>query len=261
MPIDDEPAKDRQFVTALSRGLAILKCFDGQHRQLGVSDLARRVGLPQPTVWRLCHTLIKEGYLVQTDRNDKLRPGVAVLALGFAALTSTPLAELAFDAMNSIAEKHEGAVSLAVADNADMIYIQRCQGSKIILSSLTTGSRVPMLTSAVGWAYLAGLPPERRKQALKICRDANPKQYPEVIGLFEKALAFYEKNGHLESHGILHPQINAVGAPVRSHDGERVFGLSAGGISSLFDATRLQAAAEDIRNLASELSQIVSAQR
>lgn len=261
MTIEKETEKDRQFVTALSRGLAILKCFDGEHNQLGVSDLARMTGLPQPTVWRLCHTLIKEGYLVQTERHEKLRPSVAVLGLGYAALTSTPLAELALDSMHSIAEKHEGAVSLAVADNADMIYIQRCQGSKIILSALTTGSRVPMLTSAVGWSYLVGLTIDRRKQALDVCRKANRTQYTEVIGLFEKALAFYEQHGYIESRGILHPQINAVGAPVRSIDGERVFGLSAGGISSLFDAQRLASAASDIRNLANELSQIVTAQR
>jgi DNA-binding IclR family transcriptional regulator len=168
---------------------------------------------------------------------------------------------MALEAMNSIAGKHEGAVSLAVADNADMIYIQRCQGSQIILSALSTGSRVPMITSAVGWSYLAGLPKDRRKRALDVCRKGSPKQYAEVIGVFDKALAFYEQHGYIESRGILHPQINAVGAPVRSDDGERVFGLSAGGISSIFDTKRLKSAANDIRHLASELSKVVTAQR
>ena len=44
---------DRQFVTALARGLEILRCFSRKDRELGNGDIAARTGLPRPTVTRL----------------------------------------------------------------------------------------------------------------------------------------------------------------------------------------------------------------
>ena len=252
--------KDRQFVTALARGLAILRCFDAQHNTLGASDIARMTGLPQPTVWRLCHTLLQEGYLVQSERHEKLRPGIPILNLGYSAIMTTPIAELAYEAMNTLAKKHQGAVSLGTADGTNILYMQRCQGSEIILRDLAAGSRVPMLLSAAGWGYLAGLDATRRKAALKACKQALPQQYRQVAGRLEQALADFSRQGYIVSRGVLHPQINAVGVPVVSDDGQTVLGLSAGGIDAVFDSKRLKSAAADLLALAQELRLKLSAQ-
>ena len=58
-----EQEKDRQFVTALARGLELLRCFTPRENVLGNQDLARKTGLPKPTVTRLTHTLMRLGYL------------------------------------------------------------------------------------------------------------------------------------------------------------------------------------------------------
>ncbi|MDP9094946.1 MAG: helix-turn-helix domain-containing protein, partial [Pseudomonadota bacterium] len=55
---------DRPFVTALARGLEILGCFSASRPEIGGSQLAALTGLPQPTVWRLCHTMVQLGFLV-----------------------------------------------------------------------------------------------------------------------------------------------------------------------------------------------------
>ena len=39
---------DRQFVTALARGLDILRCFSRKDRELGNGEIAARTGLPEP---------------------------------------------------------------------------------------------------------------------------------------------------------------------------------------------------------------------
>ena len=81
-PSTSKAAADRQFVTALGRGLAVLRCFDAMRTQLGTTEIAQMTKLPQPTVWRLCYTLQQLGYLVQAPDSDKLRIGMAVLGLG-----------------------------------------------------------------------------------------------------------------------------------------------------------------------------------
>lgn len=47
-----------QFVTALARGLELMRCFTPRDNVLGNQDLARMTGLPKPTVTRLTNTLM-----------------------------------------------------------------------------------------------------------------------------------------------------------------------------------------------------------
>ena len=258
---ESTPVKDRQYVTALSRGLEILRCFDGKHPSLGTSDIARMTGLPQPTVWRLCYTLIQDGYLVQVDRKDKLRPGIPILNLGYSAIAATPIAELAYNEMNVIAKQHQGSVSLGTRDGASMIYLQRCQGSQIILRDMGIGSRVPLLSSATGWAYLAGLDATRRKDVLSEVKKSEPAMFKQMHKKLEEAMASYALQGYLVNLGSLHPQINAVGVPVVSEDGTKVLGLSAGGIAQQYDTDKLSVVAAELQQLAKELSSALTAQQ
>ncbi len=256
-----EPTKDRQYVTALARGLEVLRCFDAARPSLGTAELARLTGLPQPTVWRLCHTLIEEGYLVQLDRKDKLRPGIPVLSLGYAALAATPIAELARADMQNIATRHQGSVSLGTRDGNMMVYLQRCQGSHIILKDMSVGSRVPVLCSGSGWAYIAGLPEPKRQLLFKELRRSDPARFEQFMPAVRQALAGYAETGYVINIGSLHAQINSVAVPIASHDGSVLLSLSSGGINEVFNPRKLKSVGADLKKLAVQLAAALTAQK
>jgi DNA-binding IclR family transcriptional regulator len=62
---------DRKFVTALSRGLDVLRCFGPRDRWLANQDIAKRTGLAKPTVSRLAYTLTKLGFLRYSESTNK----------------------------------------------------------------------------------------------------------------------------------------------------------------------------------------------
>jgi DNA-binding IclR family transcriptional regulator len=249
----EDKEKDRQYVTALARGLEVLRCFTRATPALGTAEIARMTGLPQPTVWRLCHTLMQEGYLVQSDRGDKLRPGIPVLSLGYAAIAATPIAELAKADMQAIAVRHQGAVSLGMRDGTNMIYLQRCQGSSIVLRDLDVGSRVPLASSVTGWAYLAGLPQTEREALLEELGRVEQQRWPELLPQIRRALRDFADTGYVINKGSLHEQINAVAVPVLAEDGSVLLSLSSGGISQLFDDAKLMQIGAELKQLASRL--------
>ena len=82
----DEDSKDRNFVTALARGLDVLRAFRANETTLTNTDFAERTGLPKPTVSRLTHTLCKLGYLVTDEGTGAYRLGAGVMQLGFGVL-------------------------------------------------------------------------------------------------------------------------------------------------------------------------------
>ncbi len=80
---------------SLERGLAILSAFKPATPELGISELARELGLTRSTSHRYVATLARLGYLQQNPQSRKYRLGPRVLDLGFSAINSMELREIA----------------------------------------------------------------------------------------------------------------------------------------------------------------------
>jgi DNA-binding IclR family transcriptional regulator len=248
--IDDE--------TSHCAGSNILQCFTPSTPELGTSQLARMTGLPQPTVWRLCHTMTELGFLVPVPDQDRLRLGLPVLTLGYAVLASQRIGETAKPYMEAIAKRYQGAVSLGVRDGLSMVYLQRCQGSSIILADLGVGSRVPLAYSATGWAYLVAIPDEHRKALLAEIRVVDRQKWAATETSFDASLKRFRKTGYVVNLGSLHPQVNAVAVPVQSQDGSILLTISSGGINSVFTDKVLHDVGRDLKVLAEKLGRSIT---
>lgn len=246
---------DRQFVTSIARGLSVLACFGREKRDLSATQIARLTGLPQPTVWRMCHTLLELGYLVHVPSSERMRLGVPVLGLGFAALAGFPIAQLATPHMQSLAEQCKGAVALGARDGMDIVYLQRCQGPSVLLTNLNVGDRVPIARSATGWGYLAGLSPPALDEAFRACKRHMCADWSAWEARIQKALADYRKVGYVLGVGVLHQEINSIALPVVSPDGQTVMSISCGGQASIFTRETLMALAPPMKQLAHVISQ------
>lgn len=110
----DNTDKDHQYVTALTRGLQILRCFTYDRPELSARKLVTMTGLPQLTVWRLCYTLEREGFLVCAGDNNKMALGLPALALGYAALVRAEMPKVALPYMQSLTERYRMSASLSV---------------------------------------------------------------------------------------------------------------------------------------------------
>ncbi len=227
---------DRQFVEALARGLAILRCFRAADRFLGNQEIARRTGLPKPTVSRLTHTLTQMGFLTVT-RHDEYALGVGVLALGHAYLANLNIRDVARPLMQELADYAKATVSLGENDGPRIVVLEICHGSPTYRLRLDIGERVPHNTTALGRAYLAGMPEERRRQCIaNILERAPAETRAEFASSIKESLRDYDRHGFVFSFGDWKEDIFACGAPLVSADGRRVFSLSCSGPA--FDMTR-----------------------
>lgn len=222
---------DRQFVTALARGLEILQCFDAEERMLGTTEIAQKTGLAQPTVWRLCYTLQKTGFLSPVPGKDKLQLGTAAIALGAAALAGQDALEVVRPMLQAIADRYQVAVALGRREGNSIVYLLRCQGNSPLLMNLRVGSRIPLFHSAIGWAYLANCKPEECEQLLADAAASGKLTDEAELKTMKQALARYPARGFVY-HERPKYQINTVAAGIKLPDGER-FVVSCGGPTSL----------------------------
>jgi DNA-binding IclR family transcriptional regulator len=150
-----EPLDERKFVVALARGLDLLRAFRPGETMLGNRDFVERTGLPKATVNRLAYTLTVLGYLRLDESLGKYALDAGVLSLGFALLSGTDTLELARPHMRTFAREVGAAVSLGCRDGLDMIYLDTIRSETALTLGLASGSKLSMLTSSMGRAYLA----------------------------------------------------------------------------------------------------------
>lgn len=222
------------FITALARGLEVLRCFRPGVAALGNLDLARLTGLPKPTISRITYTLTELGYLRYHPDTGKYSPGYGVLALGFGLLAGLEVRELAKASMTDLARETGGAVALGAFDGDAMTYVEAIHGSSALYLRLPVGYRAS-LDSAMGRAYLASLPAAACADVLERLGPAAPA--PAAI---ERARVELRDTGCCFAIGEWQSGINAVAVPFVSVTGEGVFVMSCGGPEGLLPEAGLR---------------------
>lgn len=224
-----KPPEDRHFVTALARGLDVLACFRSGEHLLSNHELAERCRLPKSTISRLVLTLTRQGYLVQDGDTGKFRLGDATLALGGAALARLDMAQMARPLMQALADESRGMVALAIRNRTSMIYLEVCRSDVAISADLGVGSRLPIVTSAIGRAYLAGIDEVERNELLERVRQRNPAAWPKVTQDVQAAMQHYRSFGCTASFNDWQRGVNAIAVPVAAGLNRPVVAINCGG--------------------------------
>ena len=240
------PQQDRRFVTALARGLDILRCFSRKDRELGNGDIAQRTGLPRPTVTRLTFTLRQMGYLVYSEATGRYSLSVGVLAFSNAYLGNLDVRNIARPLMQELADAIPASVSLGAPDPSSqhMVFLEICQGvGQMFRISMDVGSRVPHGWTAMGRAWLAALPSGEREEKLAPYRRDMPRaEWAEIQAGIDRAVRDYERYGFCLSVGEWNKDVWAVGTPMVSREGGRILAFNCSG--PLFDITRQRIVAD-----------------
>jgi DNA-binding IclR family transcriptional regulator len=255
---DSKRSDDRQFVVALARGLEVLAAFRSREGPLGNRELSDRTGLPTATVSRLTYTLARLGYLEFNPRQENYEFGSSTLALALVALTRRSIRQIARPLMQELADSANANVGLGIRHQQMMLYIEACEGSGLIGLRLFNGSRIPILTTAMGRAYLARMDDEDREALLAEVKPDYGSEWPTILVGLQKAMRDMERYGFCTSLGEWQSYINGVGTAIRLSDGSS-YGMNLGGAAQLLPerelvevyGPKLAAVAQQIRRLMS----------
>lgn len=237
-----ETTDDRLFVTALARGLEILRCFTPRENVLGNQEIAERTRLPKPTVSRLTYTLKKLGYLRQAPRSGKYQLDVGVLGIGHAMLSNLVIRTVAAPLMAELADYAGAAVAIAARDRLQMVYIDVIHGRENMTMRRQVGSHLPLAQSSVGRACLAAMPESERLFLMDHIRAREADRWPSIRRGIESALRDFDDYGYCLSIGEWHRDVNSVAVPL-VHSEYGILAFNCGGPSFQLPRERLE---EDI---------------
>ncbi|WP_037230013.1 IclR family transcriptional regulator [Roseobacter sp. GAI101] len=230
---DPAEAKDRNFVTALARGLDVLRCYQVNETALTNTDFSERTGLPKATVSRLTHTLCELDYLVADPRTGTYRLGAGVLQLGFGVLTSMDIGDRAKDEMTALRDGPNSYITVAIGEQyrLDAVYICTKRSREDVALQMRVGSRLPLFDSAIGRAILVGSDDVIRDRAFALAADVDAQTKARAHASYEAAVEEYAEKGFCSSYGDWRADVNGIAVPIFSPNGSIVYGLNIGGPS------------------------------
>lgn len=248
---------DRYVVGGLVRGLEVLRCFDREHPNLSLGDVARRLGWRRTEPFRFLHTLESLGYLRRDPVTKRYELTPKVLEIGFAALANLQLPELAQPYLERLRDRTNGSAHVGILDGKDVVYVARAASRSILSSSIRIGSRLPAHATAMGKTLLAA----QSEAWVREWLAANDLTRYTVHTLAETnaflaELAQIRRRGFATSDQEFEFGIRSVAAPIRNGSGETIAAIN---VSAPADALTVATVAEvvvpAVRETAAELSQ------
>jgi len=231
--------------------LDLLDCF-AVDEELGVSDIARRLGVAKSTAHRLLTTLSTRGLTEKNPETGQYRLGLHLFELGQIVVNRVKLRQAAFPLLEELRERTGDTIHLSVPDGAEVVYLERLQTLRGMQLVAPFGRRLPSHATS-GGKVLAAFDPlladARRDQGF----PAFTKYTISNRRQFDRALDETRRQGFSTSFDEITVGLGSVAAPIFDSSGQVRATLS------IVDTTdRMRAKAERMARLAIQASHVLS---
>ena len=228
------PRADGGRLSSVATSIRLLKAFSEEQVEIGISDLAKRLGVAKSTVHRLAVTLVADGMLEQNPDTGKYRLGLSLFRLGSLVRRRMNVSAEARPLLRELREKVNETVHLAVLDGTEIMYVFNLESTQSIRMRSDVGVRKPAYCTAEGQVILAYQPPEVIDL---IVREGLAARTPQTITdplALKKVLEGVRARGCAIEDEESELGMRCIAAPLRNDAGEVVAAIGlAGPVSRL----------------------------
>lgn len=241
--------------SSLTKAISILRGLaDGPESGMRLIDLAKTLGLSQPSTHRLLQSLITEGIVEQLPDRKSYQLSLEFFSMAARSRRRDGILSIARPALLRLSATFNDTVFLLVRSNFDAVCLDRIEGPFPIRSFTgDIGGKVPLGIGQGSIAILAFLPEEEREAIIRF----NMPRILDRASIDEVDLRI--KIADVHRHGAARMNFDMIegmaglGVPILDNSGVAVAALSIGTLSSRLTETRqntmtelLQAEAETI---------------
>ena len=212
------------FSTTLEKGMQILQAFNEKETHLTNQQIAERIGVSRPTVARLTGTFVELGYM--TKDKSKFRLSWRMVPLANPLRGQNQAIESADSAMKRIANEFGGAVSIGTIDRSKFMYLKTVRSRENIWGGPDVGTVGLTLPTSIGWALCSLMKEGELAHFVEQMKHDKPELWEAQSAKFYSGIESCRKQGFCMSSGALHPDIDAVAAPILRDDNGDCFAVN-----------------------------------
>ncbi|MBL8703626.1 MAG: IclR family transcriptional regulator [Rhodospirillales bacterium] len=156
----------RKKGSAIERTLAILEAMAVASRPRAASDVAATLGVPKPTVHRICLMLEREGFLRREPDAKRFTVGPRLTRLAQGGLRAAARLGPRHAILEGLSREIRETCNLGILDDRSVVYIDRVEADWPLRLHFDAGSRVDPHCTAIGKLFLAYMPEGERDRLL-----------------------------------------------------------------------------------------------
>jgi DNA-binding IclR family transcriptional regulator len=252
---------DSNLIQSLSRGLTALELV-AQH-SLTPKALADELDVDRSTAYRILTTLAAHGFVERDPLSEQyIISSRKIFALSSTIGASSHWPSLATPWMKQLRTEIGEAVSLAVLQGDEVVYVNHLPSLEALTVGPLLGLRRPVYVSAVGKAITAFLPEVEREDLIHRLKltPMTPKTITSRAALREE-LARVEELGYAVDDEETFIGVRCVAAPIHDSTNQVIASLGISGPASRVTPERIHEIGLRIRALADEFSLSLGARR
>ncbi len=211
----------------LIKGLLILEVFLNTDNDQSLSNISNLTRLNISTTHRICNMLERHGYLNRNPRTKKYALGHKILSLSTSLTRKDRLCNVAHSYMQKLCQDFKEVINLAILDNLEAVVVHRVETNRTLVPQHRIGTRFALHCTSVGKVLLAGLEDKALNQILNQIELKPLTKY--TITSKEKLLQdifLVKQRGYAINDRELNEEIRAIGAPIKSANGEVIAAIN-----------------------------------
>jgi len=196
-------------------------------KELGVSELAERLGMHKSTVYRFLSTLKDLGYVRQNEDSTRYRLSYRILELAGRILSGIDVRQAAHPVMERLAAATRETIHLATLEQNEIIYIDKIDSNQPLRMHSYIGQKIPAYATALGKVMLTWGP---RQILDEMLAAGGLKRFTDntIVDPAElrKEIETIRTQGYAEDREETVPGVRCLAAPIRDQEAVTVAAIS-----------------------------------
>lgn len=227
---DDGDRRARSTLSSVRNAARVLREFAQGDREIGVTELSRRLGIGKSTAHRLLNTLAEERLLEQDPQTGAYRLGLLMYELGASVALHTDLHEACSPVLDQLRNATRETVQVAVLDGREVVYVERRESPQTLRLFGRVGHRNWAHCTSTGKLLLAFLPPAELETLLSGWTMTRRTPYtvtdPRALRTMLESI---RRQGWAENISESELGVASVAAPIRNARGDVIAAVSVAG--------------------------------
>ena len=225
-PKESKSAPQEHSQSVSQKLLSVIGAFSASEPALSLSEIARKVDMPLPTVYRFVGEWVEWGGLVRRD-DGKYFIGTKLWEVGVQSPNLQILRNAAIPFLEDLVSETKQSAQLAILEGFDALYVEKITARNSSVTISRVGSRLPLHATGVGLIFLAQADQDFLNKYLLRNRKKFTPQTVTDENLIRQRLVNIKRNGLIRVEEELYSGILSIAAPVKDRSGRTIAAISA----------------------------------
>lgn len=229
--------QDKSVIQSIEKAALVLALFSKEDTHLTLNEIMLKTAFSKTTVFRLCNTLEKVGFLekIYLGNTPYYRLGIKLFNMGNLALKNVDLVEITKPYLKGISDTLGDTGHLFIVREKTAYCLLNVEGTFFVKAlSIESGDTLPLNLGGAPISILAFLSKKEQQEAINSMNLSSEDQ-----NILIRRLEEVRNHGYSISKNEVIVGTAAVGSPIFNHKGDVIAAISVGGLVERFSEEKL----------------------